>query len=59
MECLKKLNLKYYEIEVNDENKETKCIHKVICEQFLTQVKKILKFHDVIIYEHINNIIFN
>ncbi len=36
----KNLDLKYYKIEVNDENKETKCTLKVICKQFLTQAKK-------------------
>jgi hypothetical protein len=36
------LDLKYYKIEVNDENKETKCTQKVICEQFITQEKKTL-----------------
>jgi len=30
------LDLKYKKIEVNDENKESKCTQKVICEQFLT-----------------------
>ncbi len=28
----KTLDLKYYKIEVNDESKETKCTHIVICE---------------------------
>jgi hypothetical protein len=28
----KTLNLKYYKIEVNDESKETKCTHIIICE---------------------------
>jgi len=34
------LDFKYYKFEVNDENKETKCTQKVICEQFITQEKK-------------------
>jgi hypothetical protein len=46
----KNLDLKYYKIEVNDENKETKCTQIVICEisnptgkQLLEFLKKILK----------------
>jgi len=35
----KNLDLKYYKIEVNDESKETKCTHIVICE-ISNQTKK-------------------
>jgi hypothetical protein len=35
----KSLNLKYYKIEVNDKNKETKCTQMIIWE-ILTQAKK-------------------
>jgi hypothetical protein len=38
-EMYKTLDLKYYKIEVNDENKETKCTQIILCEQFLTQAK--------------------
>jgi hypothetical protein len=36
----KKLDVKYYKIEVNDESKETKCTQIVLCEISNTSKKK-------------------
>ncbi len=36
----KTLDLKYYNIEVNDESKETKCTQIIICEIFNPSKKK-------------------
>jgi len=40
----KTLDLKYYKIEVNDESKETKCTHIVICEISNQTKKTLLEF---------------